>query len=127
MGSFVSNKNVYLKRDRYFCILIRWELEKPQIVFESWKFFWRSVFEMKNSEDQRGCFVSREQRLFFVLFSPTELSGGPLGHKYKLEQFHCHWGCTSSKGSEHTVDGKPYAGEVSRFSGQLFLFSCLTL
>lgn len=101
-------------------------MEKPQIVFESWKCFWRSVFEMKNSEDQRGCFVSREQRLlFFVLSSPTELSGGPLGHKYKLEQFHCHWGCTSSKGSEHTVDGKPYAGEVSRFSGQLFLFSCI--
>lgn len=42
-----------------------------------------------------------------------ELSGGPLGHKYKLEQFHCHWGCTSTKGSEHTVDGVPYAGEVS--------------
>lgn len=47
-----------------------------------------------------------------------ELSGGPLEHKYKLEQFHCHWGCTSSKGSEHTVDGVPYAGEVSeRFRG----------
>lgn len=44
-----------------------------------------------------------------------ELSGGPLGHKYKLEQFHCHWGCTSSKGSEHTVDGIPYAGEVNKF------------
>ncbi|XP_027851455.2 carbonic anhydrase 2 [Aphis gossypii] len=42
----------------------------------------------------------------------SELSGGPLGHKYKLEQFHCHWGCTSSKGSEHTVDGMPYAGEL---------------
>ncbi|KAE9544967.1 hypothetical protein AGLY_000510 [Aphis glycines] len=42
----------------------------------------------------------------------SELSGGPLGHKYKLEQFHCHWGCTSTKGSEHTVDGMPYAGEL---------------
>lgn len=42
-----------------------------------------------------------------------ELAGGPLGHKYKLEQFHCHWGCDNSEGSEHTVDGKVYAGEVS--------------
>lgn len=50
-----------------------------------------------------------------VLLLFLELFGGPLGHKYKLEQFHCHWGCTSSKGSEHTVDGMPYAGEVSGF------------
>ncbi|KAL1449052.1 hypothetical protein WDU94_000290 [Cyamophila willieti] len=44
--------------------------------------------------------------------SCTELTGGPLHHKYRLEQFHCHWGCGSSKGSEHTVDGKSYAGEL---------------
>lgn len=31
---------------------------------------------------------------------------------YKLEQFHCHWGCTSDRGSEHTVDGRAYAGEL---------------
>lgn len=54
-----------------------------------------------------------DQKLLWKYF--LELSGGPLGHKYKLEQFHCHWGCTSSKGSEHTVDGIPYAGEVSGF------------
>lgn len=42
----------------------------------------------------------------------SELSGGPLEGIYKLEQFHCHWGCTSDKGSEHTVDGKSYAGEL---------------
>lgn len=68
---------------------------------------------MKSLKDwafSRGCIT------FFL-----ELSGGPLGHKYKLEQFHCHWGCTSSKGSEHTVDGKPYAGEVSGFQ-EFFLF-----
>lgn len=41
------------------------------------------------------------------------LSGGPLGNNiYKLEQFHCHWGCTDEKGSEHTVDGVSYAGEL---------------
>lgn len=41
------------------------------------------------------------------------LTGGPLGTDlYKLEQFHSHWGCTDDKGSEHTVDGISYAGEL---------------
>lgn len=43
----------------------------------------------------------------------SELTGGPLGEdKYVLEQFHCHWGSTDAKGSEHTVDGQSYAGEL---------------
>ncbi|KAG8266159.1 Phospholipase A2 crotoxin acid subunit CA [Homalodisca vitripennis] len=42
----------------------------------------------------------------------SELVGGPLQATYKLEQFHAHWGPTSDKGSEHTVDGKCYAGEL---------------
>ena len=42
----------------------------------------------------------------------SELSGGPLKEKYVLEQFHCHWGCSDDKGSEHTIDGKTYAGEL---------------
>lgn len=43
----------------------------------------------------------------------SELTGGPLGNNiYKLEQFHCHWGCNDGKGSEHTVDGVSYAGEL---------------
>lgn len=42
----------------------------------------------------------------------SDLSGGPLSNKYKVEQFHCHWGCDNGEGSEHTVDGKAYAGEV---------------
>ncbi|KAG8234698.1 hypothetical protein J437_LFUL014314, partial [Ladona fulva] len=42
----------------------------------------------------------------------VKLSGGPLGESVRrLKQFHCHWGRDSSRGSEHTVDGKPYAGE----------------
>ncbi|XP_059617894.1 carbonic anhydrase 2 [Phlebotomus argentipes] len=43
----------------------------------------------------------------------SELTGGPLGaDKYLLEQFHCHWGCSDNKGSEHTVDGLSYSGEL---------------
>jgi len=42
------------------------------------------------------------------------LSGGPLGNsKYKLQQFHFHFGCKDDEGSEHTVDGDAYSGEVS--------------
>lgn len=46
--------------------------------------------------------------LFFVV-----VSSGPVTNQYKLAQFHFHWGKHNDVGSEHTVDGKPYAGEVS--------------
>lgn len=35
-----------------------------------------------------------------------------MNNKYQLEQFHCHWGCSDGKGSEHTVDGTSYSGEL---------------
>ncbi|KAL5021223.1 hypothetical protein ScPMuIL_000378 [Solemya velum] len=38
--------------------------------------------------------------------------GGPLKDKYRLEQFHLHWGSDHSKGSEHTVDGHSFAAEL---------------
>ena len=31
---------------------------------------------------------------------------------YELQQFHFHWGATSNEGSEHTVDGQTYSGEL---------------
>lgn len=43
----------------------------------------------------------------------SQLTGGPLmSDIYQLEQFHCHWGCSDGKGSEHTVDGLSYSGEL---------------
>lgn len=54
---------------------------------------------------------SHYRRSGFVL--SIVLSGGPLmDDVYKLEQYHCHWGCSDSRGSEHTVDGQAFAGEV---------------
>jgi len=47
-----------------------------------------------------------------VVGAGSVLEGGPLEGKYKLEQFHCHWGTDNSCGSEHTVDGKSYPAEI---------------
>lgn len=43
----------------------------------------------------------------------ASMTGGPLGDGvYKLEQFHFHFGCKKDQGSEHTVNGDSYSGEV---------------
>ncbi|GAA6097102.1 carbonic anhydrase [Tachysurus ichikawai] len=42
----------------------------------------------------------------------TILTGGPITGTYRLKQFHCHWGSTDDKGSEHTVDGVKYPCEL---------------
>lgn len=43
----------------------------------------------------------------------SELTGGPLNNDiYLVEQFHCHWGCSDGRGSEHTVDGQAFSGEL---------------
>ncbi|XP_052229208.1 carbonic anhydrase-like isoform X2 [Dreissena polymorpha] len=44
---------------------------------------------------------------------PGFLTGGPLGNqKFRLEQFHLHWGADDNRGSEHTIDGKMFASEL---------------
>uniref|UniRef100_UPI00398F6CDA carbonic anhydrase 13-like isoform X2 n=1 Tax=Pristiophorus japonicus TaxID=55135 RepID=UPI00398F6CDA len=40
------------------------------------------------------------------------LTGGPLCGKYRLRQFHFHWGACDDHGSEHVVDGQNYAAEL---------------
>ena len=51
-----------------------------------------------------------------VLNSPknftAQISGGGLGGTYKFAQLHFHWGDTSQKGSEHTLNGKAFPLEV---------------
>uniref|UniRef100_A0A4W3IZF7 Carbonic anhydrase n=1 Tax=Callorhinchus milii TaxID=7868 RepID=A0A4W3IZF7_CALMI len=42
----------------------------------------------------------------------TVIRGGPLEFPYRLKQFHFHWGGKDSRGSEHTVNGKSYPGEL---------------
>ena len=44
----------------------------------------------------------------------AEITGGPLGDTtYTLNQFHFHFGCENDRGSEHTLNKKPFAGEVT--------------
>eukprot|EP00118_Oscarella_pearsei_P007913 m.39771 g.39771 ORF g.39771 m.39771 type:complete len:394 (+) comp32811_c0_seq1:114-1295(+) len=42
-----------------------------------------------------------------------QITGGPLGDDtYTMLQFHLHYGSTGKAGSEHTLNGKEYAGEL---------------
>ncbi|XP_075439104.1 carbonic anhydrase 13-like isoform X1 [Ascaphus truei] len=53
---------------------------------------------------------------FSVEFDDAEdksvVRGGPLCGRYRLRQFHFHWGCFDDHGSEHKVDGLNYAAEL---------------
>ena len=55
--------------------------------------------------------------IIWVPFPPlTDLSGGPLDHKYQLVQFHAHWGSKDGQGAEHTIRGKQYDAEVRKMT-----------
>ena len=57
----------------------------------------------------------------------SELSGGPLEGEYELLQFHAHWGSDLTKGSEHTVDGHAYAGEVACISNRNICYDTIVM
>ena len=78
--------------------------------------------DLKISFDNQGGLVTGE--LENTGHSPTlnieksqgtaEITGGPLGDvTYTLNQFHVHFGCKNNRGSEHTLNGKQFAGEVT--------------
>ncbi|XP_045705329.1 carbonic anhydrase 13 isoform X2 [Phyllostomus hastatus] len=60
--------------------------------------------------------ISNSGHSFNVDFDDMEdksvLHGGPLTGKYRLRQFHLHWGSADDHGSEHVVDGVRYAAEL---------------
>lgn len=49
---------------------------------------------------------------FFFLLRCAALKGGPLQDRFRLCQFHFHWGESNAWGSEHTVDRKLFPAEV---------------
>lgn len=44
----------------------------------------------------------------------VKLAGGLLQENYYLKQFHFHFGCNDTVGSEHTIDGNTYPIEVKQ-------------
>ena len=49
----------------------------------------------------------------YKYFTLADITGGPMQlDKYRLEQFHFHWGDTDGCGSEHLVNNKAYSAEV---------------
>jgi len=64
--------------------------------------------------------ITKKEHGFYVSgggIPANRLSGGGLSGKYRLAQFHFHWGVASNadgirRGSEHTVDGRQSPAEV---------------
>lgn len=54
---------------------------------------------------------SWEVKIPYQISMTTALYGSHL-HRYRLDQFHCHWGNSEQQGSEHTVDGMFYSAEL---------------
>jgi len=48
------------------------------------------------------------------------VSGGGLAGVYSTVQLHLHWGTDKGNGSEHTIDGKQSAAEVSESRNDCF-------
>eukprot|EP00064_Thunnus_orientalis_P003559 superscaffoldBa00000293_g3568 len=42
----------------------------------------------------------------------VNISGGPLGYSYRLEEVRLHFGSEDSQGSEHLLNGQGFPGEV---------------
>ncbi|OWA50610.1 putative Carbonic anhydrase 2 [Hypsibius exemplaris] len=61
-----------------------------------------------------ACTVVNTGRTWKVLVDDERfwIKGGPLKNAYTLDQFHAHWGETDDCGSEHTLDGRPFSGEI---------------
>lgn len=57
---------------------------------------------------------SWEVKIPYQISITTSLYGAHLNSlfRYRLDQFHCHWGANDEEGSEHTVDGRTYSAEL---------------
>lgn len=57
---------------------------------------------------------SWEVKIPYQISMTTALYGAHLStaHRYRLDQFHCHWGANDNQGSEHTVDSRSYSAEL---------------
>lgn len=42
----------------------------------------------------------------------VNISGGPLAYRYQFEEIYIHYGIENNQGSEHTINGYHFPGEV---------------
>lgn len=73
------------------------------------------AFQMEAGTPIQGKLVNTGKTVGFNVQggSPVLLSGAILGEDtYIFKQFHLHFGCAGGQGSEHSIDGKKYAGEI---------------
>lgn len=106
----VSNKKIFLGYPRYLNSMQlcntghNWQVNLPP--------------ELATHTRKSRCESSRIIRatIFRLTFFNAVLSGPPLGNReYRLAQLHCHWGQDCDHGSEHQINGKSFAAEVSRW------------
>ncbi|CAG0893807.1 unnamed protein product [Cyprideis torosa] len=73
----------------------------PHATFESWKFegYNKKLEGLSITNDGHSAKVPMTDVAAFI-------SGAGLTSRYRLEQFHFHWGSDSSQGSEHRILGK---------------------
>ena len=75
------------------------------------------AFTLKNYDQTPNVnFTATNNGHSLVISFPDDVytvSGGGLTGEFNTVQFHLHWGKTNMNGSEHFLDGKPYAAEVS--------------
>lgn len=77
----------------------------------SWEIKWVNDLQVK------GTLINTGQTLVFRvdkdLKLPVNISGGPLAYRYQFEEMYFHYGISNSHGSEHTIRGHSFPGEVS--------------
>ena len=72
-----------------------------------------NAYNVSKLKQQIGRRVGPRSDNILLEFPLTDVDGGPLSNKYELKQFHFHWGDTNSVGSEHVIDDKVFAAEVT--------------
>ncbi|MEQ2175736.1 hypothetical protein GOODEAATRI_020843, partial [Goodea atripinnis] len=76
----------------------------PQTCQQIWNNGYSFLVEYDDTTDKNT--------LMFLYVSGAALKGGPLQDKFRLCQFHFHWGESNDWGSEHTVDRRLFPAEV---------------
>lgn len=63
-----------------------------------------------------GTLINSGQDIKLIIDEPNQhyvnISGGPLSYKYRVSEIIIHFGSIDSLGSEHTIDGESFPGEV---------------